>query len=593
MVFLGLGIGAWITILTLVALIALLSFTKLPPHTVFLGAVAVLFLTGVLDEEELLAGFGSEAVLVEAVLFVIVAAMVSTGAVQFLAKRLIDSKKSYRVTLSRMMGWVAGFSAFISSSPIVALFVDVARAVSRKLGINPSKLLLPISYIAMLGGACTVIGTSSNLIIANFYKDATGQEMNFFAPTVPALFCLGIGIGLLILMRNRIADRKSPEDALANISDFTVELLVPTDNMHVGSTIEEAGLMDAPGGHLIRIIRFDKEVISPVEPDEFVFGGDRLVYSGEIQEILELKESHQFVVAPEHVFSSSEIEKGRKLRTALVPPFSKLIGKTIVESDFEKKTGITLVAVARNGERINQSPREISILPSDVLLLECPKKFSPDENMLRLLQFFDNEELVNVGPKTVLSSAIVIAMVVLSATGVMTLLQACFLAAMAMLLTKCLSAEKVTSCVDWNVLMMFVGSVCIGTAIMHTGLADAGARLIARLSQGNPHLALICICTGATLVGEFVDDNAVAALFAPIALTSATALGVNPLTFCVSLMIACCSSFAIPSSSNTHLLVFGPGGFRIGDFLKIGIPMDIIILIANIAISLLVYPLFN
>lgn len=593
MCFLGLGAAAWITILVIVALIAMLIFTKLPSHVLYLGVVAVLFLTGVLDEEEVLAGFGSEAVLVEAVLFVIVASLVATGTVQVLAKHLLGGTKNYVATVARIMAWVAGLSAFVSTSPIVALFVDVARMVSRKIGVNPSRLLLPVSYAALMGGACTIIGTSSNLIIANFYKETTGLDMNFFAPTIPALFCLGVGMAALILMRRHIADRKSPEDALANISDFTVELLVPTDNMHVGSTVGEAGLLEVPGGHLIKIIRFDKEVISPVESEEFVFGGDRLVYSGEINEILELKETHKFVIAAEHVFSSSEVEKGRKLRTALVPPFSKLIGKTIIESDFEKSTGITLVAVARNGERIKESPREISILPSDVLLLECPKKFTPDESMAHQLQFFDNEELIKAGPQTVVSSAIIIGMVVLSATGVMTLLHACFLATLAMVLTKCLPTEKVMSSIDWNVLMMFVGSVCMGTAILKTGLADTGAQFVAQLSQGDPYLALICITAGATVLGEFIYDNAVAALFAPIALTSAAAMGVNPMTFCVALMIASCSSFAIPSSSNTHLLVFGPGGFRFSDFLKVGIPMDIVVLVANIAITLIVYPLFN
>ena len=257
---------------------------------------------------------------------------------------------------------------------VVALFIDVVKIWARKLGTEPSRLLIPLSYAATLGGTCTLIGNSSNLVISGLYADQTGQSMNLFAPLLPGLFCTAVGICLVLVFRNMIPRRNSPETSFESTSDYTVELLVPTDNAAVGMTADEAGLRNVRGGSLIEIVRFDKEIITPVPSDEFILGGDRLIYAGQINEILELKRTHGLAAADHHVYSINEIDSNRKLRTAYVRFGSDLIGTSMSDNGFEHRTDMVLVAVARQGQRVQQQPREVRLEAGDTLLFECPPK---------------------------------------------------------------------------------------------------------------------------------------------------------------------------------------------------------------------------
>lgn len=589
--FLGLGVDAWITLATIIILFIVLLTTKIPADVAFIGAMTVLLCTGVLSASEALGGFSSSTVVVVGVLFVVVAGLVYTGVIQLIARYMLGVPKSYPKAIVRLMLPVAALSAFLSNTTVVTLFINVVKVWSKKLGVAPSKLLIPLSYASGLGGVCTLIGTPPNLIISGFYTGATGVQLNIFTTAIPGLFCLFVGVLSVLAMRRLLPTRQSPDEAFANASDYTVELLIPTDNNHIGETVKEAGIEKVRGGHLIEIVRFDKEIISPVNDDEFIMGGDRLIYSGQIEEILSLKKSHGFVNAPHHVFSVDEIEGGRKLRTAYIKSGSTLIGNALSDSDFEERTGMVLVAVSRRGERIEASPRDIKLRFGDTLLLECPGKKVDSRLTADDVVFFDSEDVPDTGRKTFISSAIMIAMVLLSAFNVLPLLQSCFLAAFAMIATKCLSIKAARESVNWYILMVFAGSVCLGAAIEKTGLAVKLAEGLMSICGDNPYIILICLCFLGTFLTEFVSNTACAAILFPIAYSSAVALNANPLTFCVALMIAVSSSFATPIGSTTHMLVYGPGGYRFTDFIKIGLPMNFIMLAANIIIVLLLFPL--
>lgn len=226
------------------------------------------------------------------------------------------------------------------------------------------------------------------------------------------------------------------------------------------------------------------------------------------------------------------------------------------------------------------------------MLLECPSNFKRSRISDReRLRFFDSEDIPNIGKKTLLSSLIMLAMLLLSTFNIMPLLQSCFLAAFAMLITRCCSIEQAQSSINWNVLMIFAGSVCLGTAIEKSGIAVLMANTLLNVCGDSPLLVLISICLLGTFITEFISNTACAAMFYPIAYHAAITMGVNPLTFCIALMLAVSSSFATPIGSPTHMLVYSVGGYRFSDFMKIGLPMNVIILIANIFIVTLVYPL--
>ena len=570
----GFNLYAWITIVTVLAMFTVLLLTKIRADLVFLGAIAILFVTGVLNAKEAFSGFSSTSVVIIGVLFVVVAGLTHTGVLQWIVKHLLGQPETYSKAVIRLMLPVAGLSSFLSNTTVVALFVGIVKMWSKKLGISPSKLLIPLSYASGMGGVCTLIGTPPNLIISGLYAENTGVAMNVLTTTIPGLFCLAIGVLSIIAMRKLLPDRKAPESAFESTSDYTVELLVPSDNPYIGQTLNEAGLNDVRGGSLIEVVHYD-EFLSPADGEEIVMGGDRLIYSGQIDEILDLKESHGLVSADHHVFTLSEIDKSRQLRTA-----------------YEKDNGVVLVAVARSGNRIQQSPREVVLQAGDTLLLDCPPKLKIDESSLTTkLHFFDSDQVPNIGKKTLISTTIMMAMVVLSALDIIPLLQCAFLAAIAMLLFRCCNVDQAMKAINWEILMVFAGSVVLGVAIQKTGIAERLAFGILDVCGDNPIVVMTAICFVGTFITEFISNTAAGAMFFPIMYQAAEKLGYEPFPFLVALMVSVSSSFATPIGSPTHMLVYGPGGYRFSDFMRIGLLMNLIILAANIFIVNIVYPL--
>ena len=566
--FAGLSFHAWIVIATIILVFGLMLFTKLAPEFVFLGGMTILMVTGALPVDKVLSGFSSSSVVLVGALFVVIAGLVHTGVMQWIVRYCLGTPKSYNMAIFRLMTPVAALSSFLNNTTVVALFINVVKIWAKKLNVAPSKLLIPLSYASGMGGICTLIGTPPNLLISGFYMDQTHEQLSIFTPTLAGLFCLTVGILATIAMKKLIPERTSPEEALENSQNYTVELLVPSDAKFIGETLKDAGLFQVEGGHIIEIIRFDKEIISPVSEDEFIFGGDRLVFSGQVDEILKLRNSHQLVNAAHHVFSVNEVDSNRKLRMANVRFSSSLVGTRMVDTDFEERNNMVLIAIAREGERINQSPREIVIEKGDTLLLECPPRSKRESALTPDLQFFESSLIPQEGKKTLTSSLILLAMIICSSLNIIPLLQASFLAAFAMIILRCCSINQARESIDWGLLMVFAGSISLGSAIEYTGIATKIAEGILSVCGSNPMFALAGICFAATFLTEFTSNTATAAIFFPITYQIAVTLGVNPLTFCVALMIAVSSSFATPIGSPTHMMVYGPGGYRFVDFMR-------------------------
>ena len=497
LLFWGFSLDAWITIATVLAMFTVLLFTKLRADLVFVGAAGLLYLTGVLDAKEAFSGFSSTSVVVIGVLFVVVAGLTYTGVLQWIVKNLLGTPDSYSRAVTRLMLPVAVLSSFLSNTTVVALFVNIVKMWSKKLNIAPSKLLIPLSYASGMGGVCTLIGTPPNMIISGLYADKTGETMNVLATTIPGLFCLAVGILSVIAMRRLLPDRQAPESASDETTDYTVELLVPSTNKFIGETLGYAGLLNVKGGRLLRMQHFDGVAV-PIEENEFIMGGDRMVFAGQIKDIMELTKTHGLE-----------------------------IGK----------------------------------------------------------------EVLNIGPKTLISSVIMLAMVVVSALGILPLLQCALLAAAAMLAVRCCTPDQAMKSVNWDILLVFAGSVVLGLAIQKTGIAERLALGILDVCGTNPLVVMTAICLVGTFITEFISNTAAGAMFFPIMYEAAEKLGYEPYPFLIALMVSVSSSFATPIGSPTHMLVYGPGGYRFSDFMRIGLLMNLIILAANIFIVNIVYPL--
>ena len=495
--FLGFGLYAWITIVTVLTMFTVLLFTKLRADLVFLGAIGILFVTGVLDAKEAFSGFSSTSVIVIGVLFVVVAGLTHTGVLQWIVKHLLGQPKTYGRAVVRLMLPVAALSSFLSNTTVVALFVSIVKMWSKKLGISPSKLLIPLSYASGMGGVCTLIGTPPNLIISGLYADHTGTAMNVLATTIPGLFCLCIGVLSIIAMRQLLPNRKAPEDTSEETTDYTVELIVPSTHPFIAKTIGKAGMFQVEGCRLLNWRHFDEAPV-PVNENEYLMGGDHLIYAGQTKAIMELAKTHGLILG---------------------------------------------------------------------------------------------DEVINVGHGTLISSLIMITMVVLSALNVMPLLQCAFIAAAAMLLFRCCSPDQAMKAINWDILMVFAGSVVLGLAIQKTGIAERLAFGILDVCGTNPIVVMAAICFVGTFITEFISNTAAGAMFFPIMYEAAEKLGYEPYPFLIALMVSVSSSFATPIGSPTHMLVYAPGGYRFVDFMRIGLLMNLIILAANIFIVNIVYPL--
>ena len=591
--FLGLSFQIWLVIVMVIGLFYMLTRTRVPAEVTFLGAVTFLLATGVITEHDLMEAFGSEAILVTGTFYIILAGLLTTGVLYWLSKYLLGEPSTFKKAIIHVMAPSAILSAMLGCLEVTHLFTDMVKIWARKLAIAPSKLLMPLSYAATLGGMCTLLGHSSNLVVAGLYIEQTGRALNLFAPLIPGLVCTIVGIILITLLRDKIPPRESPEVSFEETSDYTVELLVPTDNEAVMKTVDEAGLRNVRGGSLIEIVRFDKEVISPVPSDEYIFGGDRLIYSGQINEIIELKNSHGLVAADHHVYNINEIDSNRKMRTAYVNFGSELIGSRMCENDFEKRSDMVLVAVARQGRRVDEQPRQVVLQAGDTLLLECPSKRDTnlESTFKRALTFFDSQFVPQLGIRTIMSASILILMFMLSSFQVVPLITSTMIAAGAMLVFGCCRMDSVTKYIDWNFLLTLGAMMVFSTAITKTGLVTVISNPILELCAQNPYIIMIVMCLLASVVSELFSNVSAAAVFFPIIYHQAISLGCDPMPFTIALMTSVTISYATPVGSVTHMQIYGPGGFKFTDFLHLGTWMHFVLLAVNLTTIILIYPL--
>ncbi len=508
---LGIDWHAWLTVILIITMFAILLKTNLPTDIVFLGGMTILLISGTLTQQQTLASFSSESVFTVGVLYIVVAGLVYSGAVQWAVDHLLGTPKGYRKAIVKLMVPVAALSAFLSNSTVVAMFINIVKVWARKLNIAPGKLYIPLSYAAGMGGICTLIGTPPNLIISSYYTGQSGISLPIFTTLLPGLFCLVIGIAATVVLSRLLPDRRTDTEQTIDIDRSVIyELKVSSHNRLVGQSFKDCGLnqyvsfntdnSDKP--RIMSIVRFDRDIVSNVNEDEVLMGGDHIAISGNANDIMEI----------------------------------------------------------------------------------C-NKFNLQNSV------YGMEEIPKSGTRTLVAALIMLGIIVLSYFSIFSILECCFIAAMLMIICRCCTIKQARQSISWDILMVFAGSICLGSAIEQTGLAEMTAKGILSICGSNPIVILTAICLAGTFITEFVSNTAAGAIFAPIAYNTALQLGVNPLTFCVALMISVSSSFATPIGSPTHLMVYGPGGYRFNDFMRIGIPMNFIILAANIFITTLVFPL--
>jgi len=583
----------WIAIAVAVSVFLLNTSTNLPTEIIFLGGMAVLFVSGILTEADALAGFSNPGMITVAVLYIVVTGLSQTGGLNWISQRVLGFPKGQNAALMRLMPPVMGMSAFLNNTPVVAMFIPVVSDWSRKLKISPSKLMIPLSYAAIFGGICTLIGTSTNLVVNGLLISVTGSSgLKLFDLALIGIPCAIVGMIYLYLAHPWVLpNRRAVVSDSDDVRQYTVEMMLPIDSPLAGKSIEQAGLRQLPGLYLVEIIR--KQMIMPaVSPKEILRDGDRLVFIGMIDSIVDLHRLRGLQPATNQVFKLDIPRSERCLIEAVVSNTCPLIGKTIREGQFRTQYNAVVLAVGRNGSRLRGKIGSVRLRPGDTLLLEA------NSNFLSQQRISNDFYLVNGIPdseplrheKAPLAIFILLFMVILTAFGILSMLKAAILASVVMILTRCCSSVRALRNIEWSVLLVIGAALSIGKALESTGAAKAIASSLIQFSGDNPWLALAIIYIVTNLLTEVITNNAAAALVFPIALALAQNLNVNFLPFAITIMIAASASFSTPIGYQTNLMVYGPGGYKFTDFMRVGIPLNILFCIITVALTPFFYP---
>lgn len=563
-----------------------LAATRISADLILMAALTFLVISGILSAPEALAGFANTGVITIATLYVVAAGLKETGAVQWVASRLLGQPATIRGAQARMLLPTGVLSAFMNNTTVVAMFIPAIQEWSQRLQIPASKLLLPLSYATILGGTCTLIGTSTNLVVNGLLQSQTGTHLGLFELAWVGVPLLLIGTGFLVLFADKLLpNRGNVSEQLNLIREYGVEVEVEPGPM-VGKTISQAGLRHLTYGYLAEIER-QGMLITAVEPNRTLQQGDKLYFIGAPECASELRRIQGIKPANGSVHKLDVANHQRCLVEVVLGTEFPVLNKTIRESRFRTRFNAVILSVSREGKRIQGKLGDIRLRIGDTMLLEASQQFVEQYRFRRdfLLVSPLNDSTPPDFHKAPLALGILFMMVILSATGLLSIMEAAFLAAGAMIATRCITASKARLYIDLPVLVVIAASFALGSAMTVTGAAAGIAEWLVFYDDMPAWavLALIYLVTAAFT--EVITNNAAAVLMFPIAIALSEQLSVSHLPFVIAVMFAASASFMTPLGYQTNMMVYGPGRYKFTDYLKIGIPMSL--LISSVAILLI------
>jgi di/tricarboxylate transporter len=579
---------AWFTIGLIAMLIVSLAKNWGPPDMLALGCVTLLIVVGSLVGTDLLptpeaamARFGSPGLITVATFFVIVTGLTQTGAMSLVTQSLLRRPDTVTKAQLQLLPPVALLSAFMNNTPIVAMFMPVVDDVCRKYRISQSWLFLPLSYAAIFGGMCTLIGTSTNLIVNDEIAKAklpNFPPLGMFELAWVGLPCAIAGLAYILIFSRILLPNRQPAISLNDDPrQYTVEMVVQPGGTLVGESVENAGLRHLPGLFLAEIDR-QGAVIPAVSPREILQAGDRLVFVGIVESVVDLKKIRGLVPPDDQSgkLASSHIQ--RCLIEAVVSDRCPLVGRTVRDGRFRTVYNAAVLAIARSGERLKGKLGNVVLRAGDTLLLESHSGFAAEQR--NSPDFFLVSSIEDSAPirhgRAWVALSIMAVMVGVVTIGILDIMTAAMLAAGFMIVTRCCTGTEARRSVDISLLLVIGATLGLGDAMASSGAAKGIAEYIVNLAGGNERLVILALYFVTVLFTEMITNNAAAVLMFPIALSSAEQLGVDPRPLVISIMIAASAAFATPFGYQTNLMVYGPGGYRFTDYLRFGIPLSLL-----------------
>lgn len=573
-----------IFVFAVLALAVVLFVTeKLPVDLVALLVMVILLVSGILTPTEGLAGFSNSATITVASMFIISAGLFKTGAVNFLGafvNRIF--KRNFWVAIIIVMIIVGFLSAFINNTPVVAIFLPIILGVAKETKISASKMLMPVSFASMFGGVCTLIGTSTNILVSSIAekKGLPAFSMFEFTPLGVAMFAVGTAYMLLIGIR-LIPERRGEGDLTETFSlgEYLTEIVLQPESLSVGKEIKNAPLVNDLEIAILEIRRDDETIHQPAA-DEVLQVGDALKVRADVEKIRAMQERAGVKLKPQAKWGDESLSsEDYKLAEAIVSPNATIDGKSLQEIGFREKYGTTVLAIRHHGKLVRGKISDTKLSAGDALLIEARKdrlkSFKQDKDFIVVSE----TETVEFRRNKVFIAFLVVAGVILAASlGFAPIVVAAVVGAILLVLFRCLTLDEAYRAIDWKIIFLLAGVLSLGTALEETGAAKMiSSTLLSSVGSFGPVLLVSAFYLLTLILTEMISNNATAALVAPIAIATAETLNVSPVPFLIAVTFAASASFMTPVGYQTNTMIYGPGQYKFSDFIRVGAPLNIIL----------------
>ena len=558
-----------------------------------------------LSPDEAIGGFANEAVVTIGAMFIISTALMRTGAVGFLGDKIIAFSRGRprRVLLLSMLA-VAVSSAFVNNTPVVVLFVPIMIRVCFQYNLSPSKFLIPISYASILGGTCTLIGSSANIVVsktasmfASRYPQADLHPLGMFELLPVGLPVAVAGLGVILLLgRKLLPDRKTVTSAIdaTDQKRFMTELEIQPGSGSIGKTVWDAFLQRRPQLQVMEVIRGETVIYPPVDRVELQ-EGDILLAKGTASDLLAVQRERTAVIAPELGLDGVRItERSFTLAEVVLMPTSQFIGKTIEQVQFHRRYDVNVIAILRKGRHmhIQEKIRHVELAVGDTLLVQGGEdgiaKLRRAENVLLLEGIGDT---VVEKDKAPIALAVIAGVIVGASLNMMPIMVLAVLGALVLVLTHCIPLKEAYKSLDAPVLVLIASTIALGTAMKNTGSAELYADvLVSFVRDYGPGAVLMAFFLLTSVLANFINKNAAAVLMTPVAIAAGIELGLQPMPFVMGVLFGASACFATPIGYQTNLFVYGPGGYRFTDYMKLGLPLIVVLALIAFYLIPIVWP---